>query len=167
MLYSNAALTLLTPPSVAARAQTGRPLTTYVHLRTLQGVRARACTAYTCARERARKTPQLSAIVKHNANYTAASQFLAWIALLSRGFVPTSSVVDSMFAAWGNSSPTTDVVCGVPRGSVIGPILFIIYTADLAPIVAEHGLVCRRQPDLWLPSAFRYLQSVDRHFCRR
>ena len=40
----------------------------------------------------------------------------------------------------GKSSSITDVVYGVPQLSVLGPILFIIYTADLAPIVANHGL---------------------------
>ena len=47
----------------------------------------------------------------------------------------------------GKRSAASDVVCGVPQGSVLGPILFIIYTADLASIVTDHGLSSHQYAD--------------------
>ena len=79
------------------------------------------------------------------------------------------------------------ISCSVPRGSALGPILFVLYTADLISVIESHGLLphknaddstqvygwcrlllylCRRSPSVskqlpagWDPAGFNRIQT--------
>src|SRR6218665_1973852 len=47
----------------------------------------------------------------------------------------------------GSSSKIFSLLFGVLRGSILGPLLFILYTSNIVNIASQHGLMIHRYAD--------------------
>ena len=66
----------------------------------------------------------------------------------------------------GSRSNTSDVKYGVPQGSVIGPVLFLLYTAEVTAITHRHSIGAHSYADdtqLYIPRKAEDLESSIPH----
>ena len=78
--------------------------------------------------------PGFRYVQRHNKNTNMKLGTLQWIS----SFLALRSHSVKLS---GSSSKIFSVLFGVPQGSILGPLLFILYTSNIVNIASQHGLL--------------------------
>jgi len=73
-------------------------------------------------------------------SFGISGKVLSWVESFVTGGTQTVHVGE-------DQSTTSAVVCDVPQGSVLGPLLFLLYTANVLKIIQHHGLLGQSYAD--------------------
>jgi len=91
---------------------------------------------------------QLSILLTTASLLAASSRRLVFLAQSSAGSHPSSVSNRTLTVHFaGQQSTIADILCGMPQGSVLGQVLFLLYTADVTVIAQRHGFLAHFYAD--------------------